>query len=168
MGQGCSVKSVPTHRALPITSRYSQWPFLLWSLLHPCPNLQYDCPWGSEAPLSEGDAGRYETSNKDQGRLEKTARITLTPIITYKSNVSATRQALGGLRFCLFSPTDSYLQVATSSSQAWAQVATGWSPIEADGRGRHNITRGLQRSKLYICPLGSMTVGRKDCRSLTC
>lgn len=119
-------------------------------------------------PLSEGDVGRDETPDKDPGRLEKTAGITLTPIITYKSNVSGTRQALRGLRFCPFSPTDSYLQVVAGSSQAWAQVATGWSPTEADGKGRHYITGGLQRSKLYICLLGSMTVERKDRRSLTC
>lgn len=161
-------KSVPTQRALPNKSWYSQRSFLLWSLLHPCPNLQYDCPWSSEAPLSEGDVGRDETPDKDPGRLEKTAGITLTPIITYKSNESGTRQALRGLRFCPFSPTDSYLQVVAGSSQAWAQVATGWSPTEADGKRRHYITGGLQRSKLYICLLGSMTVERKDRRSLTC
>lgn len=87
-----------------------------------------------------------ERSGEDPGRPEQTVGITLTHILTYKSNVSAARQSLEGLRFCPFFFTDSYLQVAAGPSQTWAQMTTGWSQkmrqMEGAGISQLEVSKG--------------------------
>lgn len=102
-GQEGLSKTVLAHRVLPTGSWYSQWPFLPQSLSHPYTPLQLAYLWGSEALLSPPvnwcrRCGVDERSEKDPGRLEKAAGITVTLLLTYESNVSPARQALEGLR----------------------------------------------------------------------
>ena len=90
--------------------------------------------------------GGDKRSVKAAGRWEKTAGITSTPILTYKSCVSAARQVLEGWRFCPLSPTDSYLQVAAGPVQAGAQVISGWSrkrrQMEEAGASLLEVSKG--------------------------
>lgn len=121
--------------------------------LEPCP------------PLSEDVMGTTHQIRTQEDK--KTTGITPTPILTYKSNVSATRKALEGSRACPFSLTDSYVQGAAGPSQAWAHLATGWGWKRRQMEGPAPHYRRSPRERPHVCLLGR-TVERAGWRPLAC
>jgi len=101
---------------------------------------------------------------KDQVRMQEEERkqqeTHQLPFSPTNHSVSAASQVLEDGRYCPFSPTDSYLQATAAPSQAPRPGSKRLEQEEeADGGGGHFITGGLQRSRLHICILGSLSAG---------
>lgn len=119
---GCLPRPAPPVGVPPLWAGILSGPSYSICLL-PCRNLQLACPRGSEAVPKPfvNRCGGDDRSEKDPGRSEKIAGITLTPILTYKSNVFTACWAGSGRLAVLSFPTH------------WFMFASGWWSIPGLG-----------------------------------
>ena len=107
--------------------------------------------------MSGEQRGSQEEWSRSRRKQQETHQLPFSPT---NHSVSAASQVLEDGRYCPFSPTDSYLQATAAPSQAPRPGSKRLEQEEeADGGGGHFITGGLQRSRLHICILGSLSAG---------